>query len=363
MRNDRNDKALLLFFAAGLLLCFALAVFFPAPRFSERENRNLAGKPRFSLSALANGTWETEIDNYLTERFCLRTGCRALRAVTELTEGKREVSGIILGNDGCLLRRGNASPRTLAVNVSGVHRLSEIAAESGVPLAVAAVPRAVDVRTDVLPALYRPETELYQTLSKTLPGALSLTELNEGGDFYATDHHLTTAGAYRAYLALCPLLEITPYTYEDFEVITVSTTFTGTSEAAAGIPGVRPDKMELYRFTGDTDFTVSKDGAPAAFTGFYDTEKLALRDQYAVFLGGNAGVTEVRQGKADPRPVLLLYRDSYGNALIPFLARHFRILAVDPRYTAAPLTSFLDGADLALVFCGMQSLSETAMFR
>ena len=127
-------------------------------------------------------------------------------------------------------------------------------------------------------------------------------------------------------------------------MVTVSTTFAGTSEAAAGIPGVRPDKVELFRFAGDEKFTVTRDGTPAAFTGFYDTEKLARRDQYAVFLGGNAGVTEVRQGENDPRPVLLLYRDSYGNALIPFLARHFRILAVDPRYTAAPLASFSDGA-------------------
>lgn len=363
VRNDRNDKALLIFFAAGLLLCFTLAVFFPAPRFSERENRNLTEKPRFSLPALANGTWETETDTYLTERFCLRTGCRALRAVTELTEGKREVSGIILGSDGSLLRRGNASPRTLAANLNGVRRLSESAEERGVPFTVAAVPRAVDVRADVLPALYLPETGLYQTLSETLPGALSLTELNGSGDFYATDHHLTTAGAFRAYLALCPSLEITPYTYEDFEVTCVSTAFAGTSDAAAGIPGVRPDKIELYRFAGDEKFIVTRDGAPAAFTGFYDTEKLARRDQYAVFLGGNAGVTEVRQGEDDPRPVLLLYRDSYGNALIPFLARHFRILAVDPRYTSAPLSSFLDGADLTLVFCGMQSLSETTMFR
>ena len=160
MRNDRNDKVLLLFFSAGLLLCFTLAVFFPAPRFSERENRNLTEKPRFSLSALANGTWEAETDNYLTERFCLRTGCRALRAVTELVEGKREVSGIILGSDGSLLRRGNANLRTLAVNLNGVRRLSRTAAEKGIPFVVAAVPRAVDVRADVLPALYRPETEL-----------------------------------------------------------------------------------------------------------------------------------------------------------------------------------------------------------
>ena len=126
---------------------------------------------------------------------------------------------------------------------------------------------------------------------------------------------------------------------------------------------MRPDKIELYRFAGDTDFTVIRDGTPAAFAGFYDTEKLTRRDQYTVFLGGNAGVTEVRQGEGDARPVLLLYRDSYGNALIPYLARHFRILAVDTRYTSAPLSSFLDGADLTLVFCGMQSLSETAMFR
>lgn len=362
MKNDRYDKALLLFLAAGLLLCGALALFFPAPRLSERENRTLADKPRFSLHALVSGKWGEETDRYVTERFRLREECRALRAVAELSVGKREVSGIILGKDGSLLRRGNANRRIFSANLHGLQKTALEAAGAGIPFTVAAVPRAADVRADARPNLYQGETEFYDTFKECLPGTLPLTELEEKNSFYATDHHLTTAGAYRAYRALCPALGITPYIYEDFVKETVSTAFFGTADAAAGIPGVSPDKMELFRFEGDDDFVVIRDGTPASFSGFYDREKLTHRDQYAVFLGGNAGITEIRQKAEDSRPVLLLWKDSYANALIPFFARHFRILAIDPRYTSAPYRISDTDADRVLVFCGMQSLTETAMF-
>lgn len=363
MKNDRYDRMLLLFLAAGLLLCGILAVFFPAPRFSEKENRLLADKPRFSLAALADGSWETSVDNYVTERFFLREECRALHAVAELAQGKREVDGILLADDGSLLRKGSVSSRVFAANLHGLNRLSQQAKDASLPCVIAAVPRAADVRTDVLPSFFCPETEIYETLCQSVPGAVALTELNEGGDFYATDHHLTTAGAYRAYLALCPLLGISPHPREDFGVETVSTSFFGTSDAAAGIPLVKPDRVELYRFEGDENFRLTRDGTPAAFLGFYDREKLNHRDRYAVFLGGNAGTTEVTEGEDDTRPLLLLIKDSYGNALIPFLARHFRIFAVDPRYTATPPAAFLEKADAVLAFCGMQTLTETSMFK
>ena len=71
---------------------------------------------------------------------------------------------------------------------------------------------------------------------------------------------------------------------------------------------------------------------------------------------------EVDRGEDDARPVLLLVRDSFADALIPFLARHYRITAVDPRYRVAELSQRVEKADEILVLCGMQSICASPFF-
>ena len=178
-------------------------------------------------------------------------------------------------------------------------------------------------------------------------------------EWFRTDHHWNARGAYRAYAALGAVLGYQPYPQEAFTPQTVSESFFGTSDAAAGIPGISPDSITLLRYAGDEDFTVKIDEKPAPFGGFYDFERLATRDGYGVFLGGNYATVTVDLGENDTRPRLLLIKDSFANALIPFLARHFRILAIDPRYGTPDTAALLRECDGALMLCGVQTLCET----
>ena len=79
-------------------------------------------------------------------------------------------------------------------------------------------------------------------------------------------------------------------------------------------------------------------------------------------MGGNCGVLEVDLGDRDTRPTLLLVRDSFSDSLIPFLARHFRIVAIDPRYRIPSLDALVERADSVLMLAGMQTLTTTAFF-
>ena len=64
----------------------------------------------------------------------------------------------------------------------------------------------------------------------------------------------------------------------------------------------------------------------------YDTSKLKEKDKYALFLGGNYPVLDIRT-TADTTDRLLLVKDSYANSVIPFLTAYYReIIVVDPRY-------------------------------
>ena len=150
----------------------------------------------------------------------------------------------------------------------------------------------------------------------------------------------------------------------DFERVVVSTDFYGSTAAAGGIPFVKPDEICLYRFAGDTALRVRKNGQAVDFLGPYDERVLTSHDQYSVFLGGNCALLELDLGAGDGRPLLWMVKDSFANALIPLLARHFRIVAFDPRYapSAAQLRTAMQKADAHLVLCGVQSLCEGKFF-
>ncbi len=364
MKNLRHgrvwDKGLVRLAAVGLAVgCAALCVF-PAPRFSAVENRNLAEWPALTAAGLGDGSYTAALEAYATERFPARTLLRQTRSLFHLARGSCEVGGVLLCRDGSLAKRMTVNPRALAQNLTALQKLSKL---TDLPLTIAVAPRRIDARTAVLPTLYSPEEnkQVWAQLLAALPEAVTFPTLTAAAHWYRTDHHWTTEGAFAAYGALAEQLHITPYGQTDFTPTVVSDRFYGTSHAAAGIPFLQADRITLYRYETDGDMTLLLDGKLAPFEGFYDFDKLQTRDGFGVFFGGNYGTLEITGGTKRER--LLVIKDSFANALLPFLARHFDLLAVDPRYTAEPLSAFAQNADRILVLCGMQTLCETPVLR
>ncbi|MBQ9801773.1 MAG: hypothetical protein IJW51_01710 [Clostridia bacterium] len=365
MEKTSKKDMLLLAVLCGLLAFGGLSLLlFPAPRFSAQENRFLAEKPDFSWQELQNGSYTAAWERYTAERIRGRGLLRSLHAATELTLGKCEAGNVIFCKDGSLAKRLDSGERILQKNLKILTGLESSCRAQALPLTVAVAPRRIDARAAALPRLYRSDgnAAAYRRLTDTCAGVVTFPALTADGDWFHTDHHWTAAGAYRAYCALAPALGYSPYGAENFSVTAVSAHFSGTSDAAAGIAGITPDRIELWRYEGDETFHVKKDGSPANFKGLYDLEKLRTRDGYAVFLGGNDGVLEITTGENDDRPTLLLIRDSFAGALLPFLARHYRIIAIDPRYAPRGIVeAYLPAASRVLFLCGMQTLSDTSL--
>lgn len=366
MKKAKKTDVLLLITICGLLMLGGSSLLlFPAPRFSESENRLLAEKPAFTWQSLRDGSYTAGFDTYTRERMPGRRLMRGVYAAAELALGKCETGNVLLCRDGSLTKRVGVSERIYEKNLKALAKLTAKADNAGCALTVAVVPCRIDARTDVLPRLYQSNTReaLYDTLKEALPDAISFPHITNADEWFYTDHHWTPEGAFAAYEALGTHLGYTPFGKADFSKEVVSEHFFGTTDAAAGILGVLPDKIELWRYTGDTEFRLVKDGMPAEFAGLYDLAKLETRDGYAVFLGGNDGVLTVDLGENDTRPTLVVIKDSFANALLPFLARHYRIVAIDPRYTSKAAEHLLAGADRALFLCGMQTLTETAFLQ
>ena len=115
--------------------------------------------------------------------------------------------------------------------------------------------------------------------------------------------------------------------------------FRGTLYSKVLDPDAAIDAVDLYRWDGDTALTVTYDNADHA--GCYDLQKLAQKDMYEVFFGGNWPMVRITGGAENGRRLLVL-KDSYANALLPFAAADYEMIAaVDLRYYLGSLTELI----------------------
>ncbi len=310
----------------AVILFFGIAILLMPPReFSAKENRNLAKAPKISVGSLLNGEYFTALGDFYKDQFPLRDSFTAIHSLAELSLGKIECNGVIPTADGKLI----ALPKY--DDVSLIRRnLISIQANKSI---LYVPPRAIDLAKESLPSAYCFEDDVTHFLPKDT-AKLFNQFLDSGNSYYNTDHHWTTHSAYFAYTQICEKLQITPYPKDFFKPETVSENFYGTSFSKSGLPSalVSPDIIELYRYEGDNGFELYLHDTNQSFSGFYHYDALSTTDKYRVFLGGNYAHLSVKAAESKERPKLLLVKDSFANSLIPFLALHYDIEVIDPRY-------------------------------
>ncbi|MBE6533922.1 MAG: hypothetical protein E7678_03010 [Ruminococcaceae bacterium] len=278
----------LLTFCTTFVLIFGILIFImPHKEFSESENRYLSKSPNFTLSSLLSGEYTQNISNFYTDQFPFRTAATSLYAISERTLGKKSVGDVI-----CIDNQLIPVPKTQITK------------------------KNISLHSVLVDSKY--------TLFKNKSKDLTL--------YYKTDHHRTTYGAYLLYLDACEKLKIKPYPESYFTKTTVCENFYGTSFFKSQLPKfmVSPDSIELWRYPTDENVIFTVNDTNASYFGFYDFSKLDTTDKYAVFLGGNYAYATVNSNPDNP--TLLLFKDSFANAVIPFLSLHFNIDIIDPRY-------------------------------
>ena len=127
-----------------------------------------------------------------------------------------------------------------------------------------------------------------------------------------------------------------PLKRESFTPEIASTSFNGTLYSQSGIHWLTPDTMEFWVKEDGLTVTSWRTGSPEP-GALYDRSYLTEKDKYSSFLGGNQPLCVIRNENARDGSKLLLIRDSYSDALAPFLAQSFaEVHLLDPRYYRMP---------------------------
>ncbi len=167
--------------------------------------------------------------------------------------------------------------------------------------------------------------------------------------YFRTDHHWTARGAHCAYQAFAELAGFSPYQLTDFETGIVPGDFLGS----------------LYRYTKSSKLKNNPDyveyflpkfeSEGIAFTNTAMAEGYRIKavrttvdstNKYLAFIQGDNPLVRLVTGLKNGKKVLVL-KESFGNALVPFLLNHYEeVYVIDPRSLTADLPGFIKQHDI-----------------
>lgn len=150
--------------------------------------------------------------------------------------------------------------------------------------------------------------------------------------FYRTDHHWNHKGSYKAYLEVLDLLGIKDEPIKHSEEILVSKEFSGSKAASAGANTFKEDFF-AYQFDYP-EIKVTINGEQADDYGEQDeyfSDNKPSKITYGDFYGWDNGET-IFESSNDERDNILIFGESYDNAILKLLATHYNtIYSIDMR--------------------------------
>lgn len=349
MITDRRIKrVVVILYCAIILLLAAWFMVSPKKEFSENENRYLAKSPALNGKNILNGDYMEDVSTWLSDHFPMRDFFMGFKSAVEIGTGRRELNGVYVAQEEYLIE-DYAQPVNTERISDTFKRFYDKVDLAQVDVKLMLIPTAVTVYKDKLPSgapvLDQMATaqEIYE--KSGIPAVDCNTSLVSGAAsgqlYYRTDHHWTTYGAYRGYLAYCEAKGLTPISLEELQSQTVTEEFAGTLYSKVNDYNHKKDSITIYE-NPDDKLTVTYVDTGEVTDSLYNMSYLEVKDKYSMFLNNIHTLVEIENETADSEAVLMLIKDSYANSIVPFLAHHYqKIYVFDTRYYKEGPSKFL----------------------
>ena len=343
---------------AVILLGLSAGSFFLTPdrAFSENENRYLQLTPKLSWDTVMSGDFMEDMEEYTSDQIVFRDLWTATRSLLQRAEGKEDISGTYLGAEGRYFAKVTEDSFNRAGLEKNAGYIREFFAASDKSCRAMIVPSPAGVLRDMLPenAPYYDEAGAFERLDAALGGSLldvreTLADVED--PYYHTDHHWTTMGAQAAYRRWA---EVTGHTVREDALVCATEEFRGTLYSKVLLPDSVYDSVYYApEITAESVVCDGKDGT------LYDRDALTRKDKYELFLGGNYGQCVITTGTENGKH-LLLVKDSFANAFVPFLLGDYEtVTMIDLRYFRGSMAELAAESDDILVLTEITNLAAS----
>ncbi len=366
--------------AAALLCAFAVIglCFFFRPDYSEEEKRNLTEFPKFTLSSFLSGEYFSQISLWYSDTYPLREGMISANSKIQSVYGIAGDEIIVPtpgGNDDSIENAGNVEKfggiwiqketktayeifhNTQSTNdryISAINSAGEKLGSADVYNMIVPLHYTYKLTDDQIASVGGSDCTkvidyIYENLDEDIITVDAHSQLLAHKDeyiYYRTDHHWTARGAYWAYVAFCEQKGIKPTPLEEYERLQFDG-FLGTFYSQSGQNETlknNPDYVEAFVPSGINELVATaKDGTEREYAVVYrGADKYSEANKYLCFIGGDNPVSTIHNPKINDGSSIVVVKESYGNAFVPFLVDSYEyVYVVDYRYFDGSLCDFV----------------------
>lgn len=353
---DQNFYRILSGASMGLIVIMMVAfIISPKAEKSISENRTLQQMPRVTMQSVLTGKYSKDIGKYVSDQFPNRSGMIKLKARFDLLLGRKELNGVYICKDGYLMEGfTEASPEVTDAKVKAIN--SFVSQNPKLNVSMMLVPNKVEIYKNLLPKNAPSDSQkayldkVKEKVDKKVNFVNLITPFNRIKNatqlYYKTDHHWTTDGAYKGYEEFSKSRDISPAQEKRFTKSLATDKFLGSLYYKNGAQIGEPENIILYLKEKPYPLLVKYYDTKEKVTTLYDANKLKGKDKYEVFTGGNHSQIKIRTNVKTNRKLLLI-KDSYANAMLPFLINDFaEINVVDLRYYTGTMADILNNNEV-----------------
>lgn len=346
----KKQNAIVLLLLWGLLVLAGWLL--PEKAVSDAERRPLAQLPELSGESILSGTFMEKFESYSLDQFPLRDGFRTVKSLFHTyVLGQKDNNGIYLEN-------GFAAQQEYPLDETSVdHAVDRFAAlyekyltDSEVYMVI--VPDKGYYLAEDAGQLRMDYDRLYERFGEELPWTqqIDLRSVLKIGAYYHTDTHWRQEALPMAAQTICTAMGVS--SQKDMVATLTGQPFYGVYYGQAALP-MAPDGIMLLENELLKNCTVY-DHETGKTTGIYDRERLNGKDPYEVYLSGPKSLLTITNPAGQPGKELIVFRDSFGSAMIPLLLADYEtVTVVDIRYIQMNvLDRFVDfhGQDVLLLY-------------
>jgi len=288
----------------------------------------------------------------LKAQFVGRANWIGLKTDFEMATGKKETNGVYILDDKLVEKLETPDFRVVQKSIDAINKFSS---KTYLPIYVMVAPTATGIYIEEIPK-NAPKFDqkafidlIYGKLDSEKIVALdaysALFPTRDEYIYYRNDHHWTTLGAYYAYASTIKKMGFSPINIDKFNIEHASSDFKGSLYSKALYDGIQADNIDFYDYSKGTKVTsvqVNNGIETKVYNSVYFRDFLEKKDKYSAFLGSNQPLVKIETDLPEERR-LLIFKDSYANCYVPFLAQHYsEISLVDLRYVNGGIDNLID---------------------
>ncbi|MBE6939766.1 MAG: hypothetical protein E7457_02960 [Ruminococcaceae bacterium] len=352
--------------ALFLLLIGALAIvalLTPDEEYSLSERRKLAQFPTISWESIGDGEAMSGFSSYMADQFPLREELRAVKEKLVFGLYQQKDNNGIYQAQGHISELDEKLDRTSVENfLQRILRVREMyLQDNDVWFALVPDKNYFLAEQSGYPAL--DYAAMQQMLASGLAGKMETIDLFETlslEDYYTTDPHWRAECLKETADALAEAMGAKNRLSDTAEILTMPQPFYGVYASRTALPlaadTIRYPMNDAIAAAQVTD--LDRNASGGVYWGEGDE-----RDRYTFFLNGSSSLLTIENPQAKEKKELVLFRDSFGSALAPWLVEAYsKITVVDIRYIAPEmLERFVEFEDADVLFLYSSSVVNNSV--